>query len=473
MASNLRRSRRTFSQRFLTVEQRVANLRRRPVPVRIGARVVLGNNIAPGSITPPAFSDSVATYVQETAIPGNTIYYTTTAPPGSDYAEGDLWFDSDNDYRLSRWNGTSWELFGLGTAAFSTIDAGKITTGVLNAIQLTGNAISGGTIRIGSGSNVFSADSNGLYLGSTTFASAPFSVTPAGYLKATIGEFSGTLSSGVSITSPVISGGSISGTSISIGSPVAFQVTSVGAMTASSATITGGSLNINSSFIVSTTGVVTATAFNTGLSGERVELGTNYGSGDEIRFISSGGGVGSIRNPSGASLRLSASTTTIDVNSSGLVFSGTAAGLYVGGAGGGALLVLPSNYVRSQLIYDTTIGSAANMFIGSNYTIYRSTSSIKYKTDVEDLWSSYAEKVLDLRPVWFRSLCKDDPKDHSYYGFIAEEVAEIDPRLVHWGKDEDGNPTPEGVQYDRLVPHLVHLIKDLRARVEQLESAAA
>ena len=32
-------------------------------------------------------------------------------------------------------------------------------------------------------------------------------------------------------------------------------------------------------------------------------------------------------------------------------------------------------------------------------------------------------------------------------------------------------PEPEGVQYDRLVPHLVALVKELRDRIEVLEAA--
>jgi len=73
-------------------------------------------------------------------------------------------------------------------------------------------ALSGGTISIGSGENIFKADSNGIYLGSETFANAEFKVTPAGALTATSGTiggwslsatelFSGTGSSRVSFNS--------------------------------------------------------------------------------------------------------------------------------------------------------------------------------------------------------------------------------------------------------------------------------
>jgi len=48
-----------------------------------------------------------------------------------------------------------------------------------------------GDITIGSGENVFKADSQGIYLGSATFANAPFSVSMAGALKSESGEIGG------------------------------------------------------------------------------------------------------------------------------------------------------------------------------------------------------------------------------------------------------------------------------------------
>ena len=148
-------------------------------------------------------------------------------------------------------------------------------------------------------------------------------------------------------------------------------------------------------------------------------------------------------------------------------------------------------------IYNLTASSAANVFSSSNGYLYRSTSSIKYKTDVEDLEDSYADHVLQMRPVWYRSTTGNDPTDFSYYGLIAEEVAAIDPRLVHFGPtpdcicpDDPDNPDatahtpecltePEGVQYDRLVPHLISVaqrqaaeLAALTARLDALESPA-
>jgi hypothetical protein len=89
-----------------------------------------------------------------------------------------------------------------------------------------------------------------------------------------------------------------------------------------------------------------------------------------------------------------------------------------------------------------TTASAANAFLDSGSSpanqLLRSTSSGRYKRDVEDIDPAHADAVLQLRPVWYRSKVAHDPQDWSWYGLIAEEVAEIDPRLVHWGYcDED------------------------------------
>jgi hypothetical protein len=137
---------------------------------------------------------------------------------------------------------------------------------------------------------------------------------------------------------------------------------------------------------------------------------------------------------------------------------------------GGTLYLEGVTSVRSVTIKDATTASAGNVFINSSTgLLQRSTSSVKYKTDVEDAELSYSEAlVYGSRPVWYRSLSENDPSEYSYWGFIAEEVAEIDPRMVHWG--DDG---PEGVQYDRYVVHLVSVIQKQQQRLDVLEARIA
>ena len=129
--------------------------------------------------------------------------------------------------------------------------------------------------------------------------------------------------------------------------------------------------------------------------------------------------------------------------------------------------------VSSLATYNNTTGSAANTHVDSNGIFYRSTSSAKYKTDIETLEDQYADAILGVRPVWYRSTCEADNPDWGLWGFIAEEVAEIDPRLCFLKENEDGSLEPEGVQYDRFVPHLVNLIKRQKERIETLETQNA
>ncbi len=99
--------------------------------------------------------------------------------------------------------------------------------------------------------------------------------------------------------------------------------------------------------------------------------------------------------------------------------------------------------LRSIPTYNATSASAANVFIASNGTMVRATSSGQYKTQVEDLWPNYADTILEMRPVWYRSLCPIDNPDWSYIGLIAEEVGAIEPRLVHWRTEEIVTETVE------------------------------
>lgn len=156
-----------------------------------------------------------------------------------------------------------------------------------------------------------------------------------------------------------------------------------------------------------------------------------------------------------------------------------------------------------------TTASAANAFIdtGAGGQLKRSTSSLVYKRDVEPLDPAIALHVLSAaEPIWYRSKCAGDNQAWSFYGLGAEDMAAVDPRLVHFGYQDDdfedvtvpdldrGEPftkverrrkagatlKPDGVQYERLVPHLLAgwqaheaRIASLEARIVALESMLA
>jgi hypothetical protein len=134
--------------------------------------------------------------------------------------------------------------------------------------------------------------------------------------------------------------------------------------------------------------------------------------------------------------------------------------------------------------FSTTTANAANVNVAATTGLLaRSTSSIVYKTQVEDLETTKADAILSLRPVWYRSLCEGDRKDWSWYGLIAEEVANIEPRLVFWRntelvENEEGEqiiqdldqPVPEGVMYDRVTVLLLDVVKRQQQTIEALEA---
>lgn len=115
-----------------------------------------------------------------------------------------------------------------------------------------------------------------------------------------------------------------------------------------------------------------------------------------------------------------------------------------------------------------TTASAANVFIDTGTTpggqLKRSTSSIRYKTNVQTFTS--LDTVGKLRPIIYNSLAEGDAPTKEHFGLIAEEVVEVDPRLVHL--DASGNP--DGVQYERITVLLIDKIQQLEARLTKLEN---
>lgn len=193
------------------------------------------------------------------------------------------------------------------------------------------------------------------------------------------------------------------------------------------------------------------------------------------------------RNPNDANFALSAksganSGVTSISNSLSLEYIGVgtaaAVNFWRGGSTTDGLLSFDTNGVERAVIDSTgavyfpsigTTASAANAFLNNGSSpanqLLRSTSSIKYKTDVTDLTETDAYKALDLRPITYKSLAEADDQTNTHFGLIAEEVAEIEPRLVHYA---DGQP--DGVQYERLCVLLLKVVKDLKNEVDALKA---
>jgi hypothetical protein len=128
-----------------------------------------------------------------------------------------------------------------------------------------------------------------------------------------------------------------------------------------------------------------------------------------------------------------------------------------------------NRFVGSSSIYNKTTANAANVYVNSSSTAYalvRSTSSIKYKKDVEDANHGLAE-VLMLRPVTYRG--KEDG-DKVFGGLIAEEVHDIGlTEFVQY--DEDGSP--DALAYGPLVSLAFKAIQEQQALITKLQADVA
>jgi len=102
------------------------------------------------------------------------------------------------------------------------------------------------------------------------------------------------------------------------------------------------------------------------------------------------------------------------------------------------------------------------MHIDSNGFFYRSTSSLKYKTDVRD-YDKGLNEVMQLQPKYYKG--KDDG-DTQFAGLIAEDVHELGlTEFVQYA--EDG--TPDALAYSHMIALLTKSIQELKAEVDKLK----
>jgi phage minor structural protein len=111
---------------------------------------------------------------QATADGKNTVFYGSAEPSASVAKENDLWYQYVNGTlsRMYRFDGVQWQMISSiipgdavigGTIDFANvtalnIDAGSISTGILNAININGSIITGSTLRTANGSNYVHID---------------------------------------------------------------------------------------------------------------------------------------------------------------------------------------------------------------------------------------------------------------------------------------------------------------------------
>ena len=123
-------------------------------------------------------------------------------------------------------------------------------------------------------------------------------------------------------------------------------------------------------------------------------------------------------------------------------------------------------YSTGNNIYFVLAGSYVG-YIAGNGNYYPSDQRLK--KNVTDL-SGSLDKIKQLRGVNFEWI--DERTSGNNIGFIAQEVESVIPEVVGDGglpNTEDGEAPMKNVSYEHIVPHLVEAIKELEARVKELE----
>ena len=112
-------------------------------------------------------------------------------------------------------------------------------------------------------------------------------------------------------------------------------------------------------------------------------------------------------------------------------------------------------------VYTYTTASAANINVNTDGLMQRSTSSLKYKKNVQDAVHGLSD-VLKLRSVTYES--KNQTEEGTVYGgLIAEEIHDAGlTEFVQYATDG----SPDAIAYGNMVSLCVKAIQELNAKVE-------
>jgi hypothetical protein len=146
------------------------------------------------------------------------------------------------------------------------------------------------------------------------------------------------------------------------------------------------------------------------------------------------------------------------------------AGIFCDSGGANILSLRNDGYIdtgtRAVSPYNNTTGSAANMYVDSAGGLYRSTSSLRYKTDVQDATHGLAE-VMQLRSVTYKG--KNDG-DTVFGGLIAEEVHAAGlTEFVQYAPDG----SPDALAYGNMVSLCIKAIQEQQALITSLTARVA
>jgi hypothetical protein len=478
-----------------------------------------------------AAAQSAATAAQTTADGKNKVYRQTTQPTTGPFAEGDLWFDTDDDNKIYRYTSGSWgTAVSLGNNALGNLSANKITSGTIDASVITVSNINAGNISTGTlnADRIAAASITGAKIAAGTITAANITagtITSAEIATGTItasdiatGTITASNIASGTITGSLIAAGTITATNIATNTITASQIaagtitsTQIAAGTITASNIASGTITatqISSSYIYA--GTIAASQIVAGtLTGFTIQTSSGAtavildGTSNALQFKVSGSISGNVLPLGSAGILMHYGSTPdgtgatypkAQVTSSSATIAGSTSQSMSAGAGGNTIVgqtqVTDAMTFSSTIfangnidggvnceIYafrgatNTTTGNAANAWLNSTTgRLARSTSSLRYKTDVQPQSIPF-DSILQLEPKSFydkREYEENPETAKRILGLIAEEVAEI-PVLKDLLVNYDAEGNADAISYPTIAVAILPLLKDFNARIQALE----
>ena len=143
--------------------------------------------------------------------------------------------------------------------------------------------------------------------------------------------------------------------------------------------------------------------------------------------------------------------------------------------GVGSRIIIDADYVHIPAVYNKTASSGSWVMVAPDGALIRSTSASKYKTDIKRSYVfDYGDRLLNLPTATWMDKAEmkryangeSKEKPTRNFGMIAEDLADAGLEMLVLRNPEGGL---EGIQYDRIGPALIPVIKNLKDRIEKLE----
>lgn len=149
----------------------------------------------------------------------------------------------------------------------------------------------------------------------------------------------------------------------------------------------------------------------------------------------------------------------------------------------GDRVFIRSSYTHLPSSYNRTTSNGANVFISGDGALVRSSSSSKYKLDIEyEKQADTANRLLTLDPATWHDKFESEQLDkfheigvdpertiamsnRRYYGIIAEDL--VKAGLEHLVSRNVETGEVEGVEYSKIGVALIPIIRDLRNRLNE------